>query len=742
MWDRSAPAEAIPGETEAWHEEEFEAEDEGDLELELGHELVAPSEELLAPGTTVQQMLWVPGAERVSNPRSRGGTYVGGPWRFVFHTIEGRPSPAGFRALAARHRQPPHLWAMPQADLLLQTIPLNRSAYALARPGTVQTNRRQAVQVELWGFAKDMASAPSDVLDWLARRLLAPVARLVPLNLGDVRPPGTERCYGLHSPCRMSPAQWRDFAGVCGHKDVPDNAHWDPGGLDMAGIASRARALLAAGPTQREDGLAAEETRTIFAWPQQSEEWTGPASAAGEESASWESRDEEDAEEDLSSSLDAEARWDGELHGYEGAGGSDGEAGWQAESESEAASAAVMLLPELLAEETSAVSVTSRLTGLAALAVGPTLRRGSTGPAVAALQRVLTDLGHPLAADGNFGPRTEQAVRAFQSRSSLTPDGIVGPRTKAALAAALGGRTSPPMPTPPAPTPPAPTPSTPAAIPIPVPAVCVQLPTLEDTGRSCLDGDPSGFGGVPAIRRFAEDLAACAADRNRRRTGTAPTPRAIALADVAALERDFAATIRASAGRARNQRTTCRFRTVALGWMSGRREEVDFETLGAGGRYHPIDTFLPPPGADRLEPLERAKPTVPPVQPLVNRLLRELWTRWPSTSAGNYAGHGGGKFKNRGFSIDLTIGGGLDDRGFYHRHNAVGMLLALDAAASAVGATWRALYNDYAVAAAINRHTGLRQVVFIGQTRPDGANLNWHGPLVLHFHLDIAPVRR
>ena len=47
--------------------------------------------------------LWLPGAERVRNARSAGGSYIGVPWRFVFHTIEGEPSADGFRALAARH---------------------------------------------------------------------------------------------------------------------------------------------------------------------------------------------------------------------------------------------------------------------------------------------------------------------------------------------------------------------------------------------------------------------------------------------------------------------------------------------------------------------------------------------------------------------------------------------------------------------------------------------------------------
>jgi peptidoglycan hydrolase-like protein with peptidoglycan-binding domain len=58
----------------------------------------------------------------------------------------------------------------------------------------------------------------------------------------------------------------------------------------------------------------------------------------------------------------------------------------------------------------------------------PVLRRGSIGEAVRELQRLLG-----IAADGQFGPITDLAVRAFQRRTQLLPDGIVGRMTWAAL---------------------------------------------------------------------------------------------------------------------------------------------------------------------------------------------------------------------------------------------------------------------------------------------------------------------
>jgi len=59
------------------------------------------------------------------------------------------------------------------------------------------------------------------------------------------------------------------------------------------------------------------------------------------------------------------------------------------------------------------------------------LRRGTTGPAVADLQRRLDALGHDAPGDllGTFGPATEAAVRAFQEQRGLRVDGICGDET-------------------------------------------------------------------------------------------------------------------------------------------------------------------------------------------------------------------------------------------------------------------------------------------------------------------------
>jgi len=62
----------------------------------------------------------------------------------------------------------------------------------------------------------------------------------------------------------------------------------------------------------------------------------------------------------------------------------------------------------------------------------PTLRRGAHGDLVKRIQQAC---GAPV--DGDFGGKTEAAVRDFQRGHGLVPDGIVGPKSWAAMDAAF-----------------------------------------------------------------------------------------------------------------------------------------------------------------------------------------------------------------------------------------------------------------------------------------------------------------
>lgn len=73
----------------------------------------------------------------------------------------------------------------------------------------------------------------------------------------------------------------------------------------------------------------------------------------------------------------------------------------------------------------------------------PTLRRGDSGEYVKMLQSLLIGSGYNLApygADGSFGNKTAEAVKAFQSDSGLVADGVCGPMTWDALDKAVPGK--------------------------------------------------------------------------------------------------------------------------------------------------------------------------------------------------------------------------------------------------------------------------------------------------------------
>ena len=63
----------------------------------------------------------------------------------------------------------------------------------------------------------------------------------------------------------------------------------------------------------------------------------------------------------------------------------------------------------------------------------PLIKKGSEGSAVLQLQKMLNAKGYKLTEDGDFGSKTEAAVKAYQKANGLEVDGEVGPMTWTAL---------------------------------------------------------------------------------------------------------------------------------------------------------------------------------------------------------------------------------------------------------------------------------------------------------------------
>lgn len=64
---------------------------------------------------------------------------------------------------------------------------------------------------------------------------------------------------------------------------------------------------------------------------------------------------------------------------------------------------------------------------------GGMLKLGARGERVRELQQLLQRAGHNVAMDGDFGPATERALRAYQASAGLADDGAAGPQTMRSL---------------------------------------------------------------------------------------------------------------------------------------------------------------------------------------------------------------------------------------------------------------------------------------------------------------------
>ncbi|HEY3446109.1 MAG TPA: peptidoglycan-binding protein [Myxococcales bacterium] len=89
--------------------------------------------------------------------------------------------------------------------------------------------------------------------------------------------------------------------------------------------------------------------------------------------------------------------------------------------------------------------VTSSTSGTSQSSGNPVLKVGSSGSAVADLQRRLAAAGFsPGPADGQFGPKTDAAVRSYQRANGLSADGVVGNQTWSSLRGSSASAPPPP----------------------------------------------------------------------------------------------------------------------------------------------------------------------------------------------------------------------------------------------------------------------------------------------------------
>lgn len=153
----------------------------------------------------------------------------------VVHTTETKPGTAQAVArILLRDGKAPHQVYDPSDGTVVHCHDWHMSGAALKNlAGGVETNRRGGVkQVEIVGYAAEVPFYGASWYENLGRYLNRVCDQTgTPKTFPYPFVPGG---YGTGAPQRLSNQQWLAVEGIVGHQHVPENSHWDPGGLDVA----------------------------------------------------------------------------------------------------------------------------------------------------------------------------------------------------------------------------------------------------------------------------------------------------------------------------------------------------------------------------------------------------------------------------------------------------------------------------------------------------------------------------
>lgn len=160
---------------------------------------------------------------------AHGGTQVGGPKRGVIHTTETKDFVPDERLIYSYHLQFKDTKDGPVE--IRQHLPFVTAARSLRNEaGGVQTNREgdTCPQLAVVGYSKDSPEWSDQLIEAIARFVVwaeknLGVPATFPLAFGG------SGSWGKKGAGRLTPSQWVEFQGWCGHQDVPENTHWDPG---------------------------------------------------------------------------------------------------------------------------------------------------------------------------------------------------------------------------------------------------------------------------------------------------------------------------------------------------------------------------------------------------------------------------------------------------------------------------------------------------------------------------------
>lgn len=146
------------------------------------------------------------------------GPMGGGGRKIVWHTTEGSTAAGAVGAYKASGAYP-H-FTLAEDGTAWQHLGFGQYGTALKHVYGPETNRANAIQVEIVGFAKDSGR-------WSDTRYkqIAALARYIEDKFNVPR----DAKVSFDNPSRLSPEAFVGYAGHCGHVHVPGNDHYDPG---------------------------------------------------------------------------------------------------------------------------------------------------------------------------------------------------------------------------------------------------------------------------------------------------------------------------------------------------------------------------------------------------------------------------------------------------------------------------------------------------------------------------------
>lgn len=174
--------------------------------------------------------LWLPAGHHWDlhvehQPSHDAGPFTGGGWKLVWHTTESPWMAVDSMVDVVQGKDAcPHFVIGGRKGLehpvVVQLIPLNRAGRSLAHPSGPETNRANAIQVEICGRA-----ALSQ--DW-SEKDYATLANLATLVMHRVDVPN-KAPQDFSVPHRFTGPGWVAAKGHVGHSMCPGNDHVDPG---------------------------------------------------------------------------------------------------------------------------------------------------------------------------------------------------------------------------------------------------------------------------------------------------------------------------------------------------------------------------------------------------------------------------------------------------------------------------------------------------------------------------------